>query len=133
MWRTWGRLDLERHDTRGSPEAGQSSTSGSLVVERHCSRGEARRSSELERREGGRSWSEARRRPERSALELGVEPLGEEWALGARARRGTVGEEVGIGWSRGKDDRVGAEEGGRTHEGAETRVWQRHFHFVLFR
>ena len=86
----------------------------------------------------------------RSELERGAEEAG---ALGTLARRGTIGGGVGArrsssAWNRrggggdwvvkGKDGQgerttEWAQRKGRTHERAETRIWQRHFHFVLFR
>ena len=67
--RIW-RGAVERHGARGRPQAGRSSTSGSVAAERHGAR-------------GGAEAVEARRRSE---LERGAEEAG---ALGARARAAT--------------------------------------------
>jgi len=86
------------------------------VREGEAGAGEARRRSELERRGGGRSWSEARTRPERSALELVMEPSGRS-GDGAGAEEGSWNRREEWGW---------AVEGGRTtararRKGADTR------------
>ena len=57
-----------------------------MAQEGEAEAGEVRRRSELERRGGGRSWSEARRRPERSELEL--------------VRRRRAGARGGAAWNR---------------------------------